>query len=246
MINFQVRTMKTSFLFVLFSLIFSSIVLLCNYELFTYSLPALIKLFLGLSGGYIVCRNILCLLSVMNFRQVAIRKRTEKGIVVFLIPFLLFSSIYLLYLFFNAYPGYLTPDSISQVLQTQTGVYSNHHPFWHTIIIKLIFEIGVACFGNLNDAVGFYSVLQILFLFSAVSFSLMTLYQAGIKKRYLFLCGLPFAILPYHIAYSVTMWKDIVFGAATLWLVTFLFRELHKIGKMSRNHFFLFLFALAF
>lgn len=246
MMNHQVRAMKTSYLFILFSLLFSLVVLLCNYDLFTYSLRSLVKLFLVLSGGYIVGRNILCLLFVTKPQQATIRKSTRTEIFVFLIPFLLYSGIYLLYLFFTAYPGYLTPDSISQVLQTQTGVYSNHHPFWHTIIIKWILDAGVACFGNLNDAVGLYSVLQILFLTSAVSFSLMTLYQAGIKKRYLVLCGLPFAVLPYHFAYSVTMWKDIVFGAAALWMVTFLFRELHKIGKMNWNQFFLFVVTLAF
>lgn len=64
-------------------------------------------------------------------------RNKNRLLIIFLIPFLTLSILYIILLFACKYPGNLTPDSISQISQLMTGNYSNHHPFYHTMIIKL-------------------------------------------------------------------------------------------------------------
>ena len=61
-------------------------------------------------------------------------------------------------LFLADYPGILTEDSISQIEQLLSGVYSNHHPYYHTQLIRLCISAGLRLFGTMNAAVAVYSV----------------------------------------------------------------------------------------
>lgn len=63
------------------------------------------------------------------------------------------SAIYLIYLFFVSYPGNVTSDAWWQIDQTRTGDYSVHHPFWHTMCIKVCMTLGYAVFQNVNAMV---------------------------------------------------------------------------------------------
>ena len=57
------------------------------------------------------------------------RKIKKFDIVLFLIPFIMFLIALFIY-----YPGILSFDSYNQLEQIRTGVYSNGHPFIHTLI----------------------------------------------------------------------------------------------------------------
>lgn len=233
---------------ILFSCLFSVLVTLANYELFHPLSEKWLETACVLIGGFVVAEQVLLLL----YRRLPeATVKTEKtpvyqSVAVFVVTFFALSAIYLLYLYFSAYPGMLTYDSVDQIKQALHGITSNHHPFWHTIIIKGVLKVGLRLFGDINAAIALYSVCQLMFLAGAVAFSLMTLYTAGVKKLYIFMCGLPFAVLPYHIVYSVTMWKDVVFGVATLLFVVFFFRSLNRIGNQVINLVFLFFFAVLF
>ncbi len=233
---------------VAFSCLFSLLVLLANYPVFFPIRENLFETVTAFLGGVVVAENVLLLL-YRRLPETSVQKRCAspwRTAIAFLVPFGIFSAICLLYLFFSAYPGLLTNDSMTQIRQSLNGITSNHHPFWHTVLIKGILAIGVRLFGNVTDAVALYSVCQVLFFAAAVAFSLMTLYQAGVKKRTIVLCGLPFAVLPYHIVYSVTMWKDVVLAVATLFFVAFFFRTLKGIGNKVVNAVFLFVFTVLF
>ncbi len=230
------------------SCLFSVLVLLASYPLFSPIRENVWEIMMALLGGFVVAQNVLLFL-YRRLPEWEAKKRSAsfyRSAVAFLVRFILFSAICLLFLFFSAYPGLLTNDSMTQIRQSLGGITSNHHPFWHTVLIKGILAVGVRLFGNMTDAVALYSVCQVLFFAAAIAFSLMTLYHAGVRKRLLILCGLPFAVLPYYIVYSVTMWKDVVFAAATLFFVTFFFRSLKGIGNRIVNAVFLFVFAVLF
>lgn len=232
----------------LVSCLFSALIVLANYRVFLPVRENLFEIIAAFIGGFIVAKNILlwlyCHLPAKETKNVV--RPAHASTIVFLIAFCTLSIIYLLHLFFSAYPGLLTYDSFLQVKQSLNGITSNHHPFWHTIIIKGILSVGIRLFGDINAAVALYSVCQLLFVAAAVAFSLATLCSAGVRKRYIFLCGLPFAVLPYHILYSVTMWKDVVFAVAALFYVVFFFRCLKKIGNFAVNTIFLFVFTVLF
>ena len=134
-------------------------------------------------------------------------------------------------LFLTQYPGVLSVDSVTQIRQTVTHVYSNHHPYYHTQIVHLVLNIGTALFGNINAAVATYSVFQIVAMGLCFAFSVFTLWQATRSRRLTLLAFLAYLLLPYHISYSFTLWKDIFFGGVVLLFILGSYRVLKKVGR---------------
>lgn len=119
--------------------------------------------------------------------------------------------------FLYQYPGIMTPDSIVQFEQV-LGVtpYSNHHPWVHTMLIKLLYTIGYQLTGSMLIALSFYTFFQMCILAFSVSYLINTLKLCRINPWICILCTLFYALVPYHGVYSVTLWKDIPFAAAVL------------------------------
>lgn len=249
------------------SVLFAAAVILANYRIFTPMRNYAWKILICAAGGITVSfftLNFLLMWAERNARMTghsktervsigegadpdAGRVRTaKKSRLAFLIPFLLSSVINGLYLFLVAYPGILTVDNIGQMQQLLTNHYSNHHPFYHTLIIKVCVSAGLRLFHDINAAVAVYSCFLILFMAAVFAFMIMTMYEAGIPVVWLAVVTLITVLSPYHIAYSVTMWKDVIFGGATAAFVTALFRILSKQGKEALNYLILVVSGLGF
>lgn len=229
---------------VILALLFGAAVALSNYELFevvrdpskvaagTNKLLNLINFGLTCLGGAVAAWNVMCWM----ITRVPVKARDDAGrrnhpMAVFWSVFSVISLINLLYIFCVAYPGTLSRDSINQVMQIRDGIYSNHHPFWHTMVIKLCMEIGYGIFGDVNKAASVYFVVQVLTMAACFAYVIMTLYQAGIPKLWLAVSFALYAFMPYHIAYSGTMWKDVLFGGAVCVFLTATYRILKGIGR---------------
>ncbi len=143
------------------------------------------------------------------------------------------SAINLVFLFMAKYPGNLTPDSLSQIEQLLYGNYSNHHPFYHTVVIGLFFLTGLEIFGDINAAVALFHAFQILFMAGCFSFVVLTLSQAGFPKKTVILTFGWYAAMPFHIMYSFTMWKDVMFGGMAVLFLVSVFRIQKGIGRHS-------------
>lgn len=119
--------------------------------------------------------------------------------------------------FLYQYPGIMTPDSIVQFEQV-LGInpYSNHHPWMHTLLIKLLYTIGYQLTGSMLAALSFYTFFQMCLLAFSVSYFINTLKLCRINPYICIVCTLFYALIPYHGVYSVTLWKDIPFAAAVL------------------------------
>ena len=141
------------------------------------------------------------------------------------------SVIYLIYLIFVAYPGSVTSDAMWQIDQTHYGNYSVHHPFWHTMCIKLFMSIGYALFGDVNAAAATYNGVQSLAAAACFAYAVVTLYQYRIPKGIIAAVCAMFAFLPHHITYSGTMWKDVPFGLTMLVVVVAMFRIMRNVGR---------------
>lgn len=162
--------------------------------------------------------------------------RTAKQIALFAaISMALFCTIDLLTLFLCDYPGALTPDSLWQMNQVAGGAYNNHHPFWHTMLIKGCVSIGLNIFHDINAAVALYSVFQIFLMSLCFTYALTTLYEMGIPTWSAVLSMAFCALMPYNIIFSFTMWKDILFGCMTLFFIVALFRVIYNIGNFRFN-----------
>ena len=213
---------------------FSCAAAAANYPLFEtiWDVPSLL---LCLTGGFFAGWN---LLLVLGSSEDAIRKLLFSGKAaspksVFFFSASIIALIDGTVLFAAKYPGLLTEDSVSQIEQLMTGVYSNHHPFYHTIIIKGCIGLGLKLFGEINAAVALYSVFQILVMACTFGYVTATLSRMGLSKVLIVLFAAWYALLPCHILYSMTMWKDILFGSAVTCFLVTLFRMLKKIGNRS-------------
>lgn len=107
----------------------------------------------------------------------------------------------------------------------------NDHPFWNTLYVELILGIGYFISGSPNGAMALFSLIQILSMAACFAFAIMTLYQAGMPKWMLWVVFFLYALMPYNIVFSVSMYKDVPFTLSVLLLVTTLYRMFHSIGK---------------
>ena len=216
-----------------FSAIFSLAVVFANYSLFL-PLTVLQNLFeavLCLIGGYFLAQAIL--LYLLQRLPFSVEKGDNKyAVAVFFAVFGSIAFIDLLFLFFDAYPGILTTDSVttmSQVMGDQA--YNNTMPFWHTVTVQLFVKPAFAMFGDINAAVACFHMAQILFMACCFAYVIVTLYQAAVPGWFLLGVYAVYAFQPHNIVYSVTLWKDIPFAGAAVLFITALYRLLKGIGK---------------
>ncbi|MCD7981695.1 MAG: DUF6020 family protein [Clostridiales bacterium] len=209
--------------------IFSCAVILANYSLFSGEHWAFsgIRIFVTFLGGGLIAYYILrwILVSKKDFcwKTEAHRRRPAAifggcMLVILVIDLAVFLTCF--------YLGVLNPDSVNQLNQISSGEYSNHHPYYYTLLIRVLLRAGLFLFSEINQAVAFYSVVQIIIMAAVFSYVVMTLYQREASKKWLILCLAWYALHPAHIMYSFTMWKDTLFGAAVLLLITAWYRIL--------------------
>ena len=189
------------------------------------------------TGGYFAFRNIL--IALIRNIKILIWIKSEKSvnpIIAFAVCFALLVITRLIVLFYSQYPGELTPDSISQMVQLLNGSYSNHHPFYHTMVIKIFVMLGMHLFNEINAAVATYSVFQIVFTSLCFAFTVSTMARMKAPRWIVIMSIMFFVLMPYHIIYAITMWKDIMFGCFVLMLVTAIFRCMNDIGHMVLDY----------
>ena len=136
--------------------------------------------------------------------------------------------------FLYEYPGIMTPDSINQFEQVLGMIpYSNHHPWAHTMTIKLFYSIGNLFTDNRNAALAFFTVFQMGFMSFCVAFLLDTLQKLRIKNVICLLILAFYALTPYHAVFAVTLWKDIMFSGAVLLFTTALLRLIPTASSLT-------------
>ncbi len=136
--------------------------------------------------------------------------------------------------FLYQYPGIMTPDSVNQFEQVLGVIpYSNHHPWVHTLSIKLLYNIGYKLTGNMVVAISFYTFFQMCILAFSVSYFVSTMKKYCVRARICLLVTLFYALVPYHAVHSVTLWKDILFAAAVLCLGCSSLCLIRKTGVMD-------------
>ena len=151
---------------------------------------------------------------------------------VFLGAFALLYLWFMLWLLYR-FPGCMSPDSTWQLLQANgTMPLSNHHPVVHTLLIRLFTNIGYLIGGGShNIAIAVYSVVQAGVLALAFAYFTVSIYAMRVKVPVIAAIFASFFILPYHGSSSVTMLKDVWFGAIVLTLCLSLWRLIVSLGS---------------
>ena len=229
---------------IIFSLLFSITVTCGNYKIFINNIYALIFIFFG--GLFVGVSLYMTLSSIINkILKKYQRNDTLNTKKLFLFSFFLILTIDLFYLFFVAYPGNVSTDSISQIKQIMTGVYSNHHPYWHTRLMGLFINLGISIFGNINAGIAFFSVFQILFVALCFSYIVLSVWQFTKSKKATIFSLIFIAFMPYNICYSCTLWKDVIFSMCVAVFITVLARII-RLDNSPVNYLILILSGIGF
>lgn len=190
--------------------------------------------------GYLMIYKLLeeCrVISIVNIKM----KCTEKKMI-FLIAF----SIILLCwipLYFIAYPGIVTPDSLAQIkIINGDSLLSDHHPIIHTAIIGVFYKLGYFLFNSHNGAVGTAIFVQMTLMCSIFAYSISYLYNKKVRLPYLIAILLFYALSPIHAFYNMTLWKDVLFSGITLLLAISIYELVYQSNdkNISKKDWFIF------
>jgi hypothetical protein len=133
------------------------------------------------------------------------------------------------------FPGLLSFDSFHQIRMTLGMIdYTNHHPFLHTLLIKVFIEAGVAL-GDIHIGIAMYTLFQMFVMALIVSYVLRYFARIGVCYAWRLLCLLFFALSPLHGAYSITMWKDVLFGGVFFLTFIYLFQFARKPNRFVKS-----------
>lgn len=213
--------------------LFSVATILANYRLFSGLSDPLTLFNMGCTflGGIVLAYDVmLCVFDRLPYCVLSDSPHKYSAKTCFFVFFISIIVIDLIYLFFVQYPGIMTNDSYTQVRQILSGEYTNHHPFWHTMIIKLCYSLALFFTDDINLCATLYAILQAVFLAACFAYSLTTMYQLNMPGRLIFMAWFVFALMPYNIAFSICMNKDYMFSGAVLAFSVSFYRLLKDVG----------------
>ncbi|MDE6386325.1 MAG: hypothetical protein K2L82_00805 [Lachnospiraceae bacterium] len=115
------------------------------------------------------------------------------------------------------FPTWLSNDAVWQIQQVLGWVPgSNHHPYFHTLILKIFFMTGYRLSGTYTGGAAFYTFFQILIMAMVFAFFLYQLYKRGTRIVWLVLALVFYAFLPMNAVLTICMGKDEFFTASLL------------------------------
>ncbi len=133
----------------------------------------------------------------------------------FLACLLCYLPYYLMY-----YPTWFNNDAVWQMEQALgMAAKSNHHPYFHTLIIKVFLTVGYGLFHDYTAAVALYTFCQMALTAAVFGFYLYLLYRRGTRILWMLLAVCFYALLPINGMFSICMGKDAWFTAAFLLFV---------------------------
>jgi hypothetical protein len=114
------------------------------------------------------------------------------------------------------FPGCFSPDSIDEFAQgLGVWTFSAHHTIIHTLLMSAFIRLGDTL-GSHNSGAALYSLTQMVIMSSIFSFTLRYLAYRGVCSSVRAFLFVYFALYPVNAFYSITGWKDVIFGGLCL------------------------------
>ena len=148
--------------------------------------------------------------------------------------------------FLRYFPAVMTNDSYYTIRNVLTGTLSDFHTFGHTWFVGAFLVLGKAIFGDLNIAVGFYTIIQMLICSVLFTYMLKFLYENGIKFIFLLIIFLFMCFSPLFAIYSITLWRDVLFGMAFITLFISLYNVVSNNFKFTKLSLVMYLLSVLF
>jgi hypothetical protein len=167
---------------------------------------------------------------------IAIRWEPVRGGVrwpVYAIPMILVWAVYLL----TFWPGFMSPDSLMQWGEVQSGQFSDAHPALHSMFIWLL--------SRLWNTPAMLVIFHILLLSLLTAWGLGELQKRGVSPVILWMGALLFALFPVNGLLVISVWKDITYACALFAIFLQFVKIYFSDGKWLKNNWNLAGFVLA-
>ena len=182
-----------------------------------------------LLGLTVLCSSVLRIVYHFSIRRTAGKESFTPP---FWLIWMMIFACWLPY-FIVFHPGCISPDSFMElgIILGQLPL-SNHHPIIHQWTIAPFVLLGQAA-GSLEFGIAMYTLFQMVAMSAIFAY---TLWELGRRGTALWLRIVLFAWYALHTVnafYSITMWKDVLFGGLSLLTVIQLMQlcEYHKEEK---------------
>lgn len=235
-IRYEKKQKKTSLILAIIFSLFLSVGNIVSKNLNLYNIGFLnfkniiyiVIMFLGFLPFLLKVMYIL----INKLKKINILNRKEKLskkqlLIIFLIIFISWFPFFLRY-----FPAAMTPDSYYVVHNANEKILSDHHTFGFTWFFALFFYIGKQFFTSLNSSIAIYTLFQMLFMDLIFVYGLNYLSKKGVKKIIIYILTAFIAINPLFSHYSVTLWRDVLFGMLFIPIIL----QLHKYVDSNYNY----------
>lgn len=192
----------------------------------------IIKIFIMILGFIpLLYRLFNILFKISNKVKIIDNKRKDKidykkFILIFLI---IFCGWFILFLRF--FPAIMTPDSYYVIHNVTNNILSDHHTFGHTWFFGAFFHIGKLLFSSVYGGIAFYTIAQMCLMDLMFTYVISYFYNRKLKKSIIYILVLFVTLNPLFSHYSVTLWRDVLFGMS--FLIIFLCLYKYVISKFK-------------
>ena len=172
-----------------------------------------VSLIAGIILGFGINFAIKLLLDKGLFKAGAAESDSAKASKCLGIFFVSLAVLFLAYIpyFLAYYPGILAYDSYIQIGQIFTEEYNEHHPLFHTLMIKAALLVGQGLFNSLNAGIALCVLAQMLLLSAVFSYGIFCVYKRGFRILSVVILII-LAVFPFNGFMAVSVTKDIPFS----------------------------------
>lgn len=121
-----------------------------------------------------------------------------------------------------SYPGNTTKDSnvFFRMVVGEQDMWAAISPLY-ILAIRFCWNLGLDWFGNVNAGVALFAFAQVFVFALSISYFISKLFFCRIKKVICLLIWLYFAIIPFNMQLSHTIWRDIPFSICVFLVFVF-------------------------
>ncbi len=130
-------------------------------------------------------------------------------------------------LIFNPY--ILPPDGYMQLSDISNNTLSNWHPYMHTLLIKMFYLL----FGDVKYFITFRIIIYACILTNILFY----FYKKNMSLTKIYITAIFITILPVTGIFLVTMWKDVDFSLAILYLTFLIYLIIKDFDYFNKNKF---------
>lgn len=169
------------------------------------------------------------ILNFLHHVKVKIQNKERSRFHIWKHRFIVFFIVVLIGIFYQFVfnPYIVPPDGYMQITDIQANLLSDWHPYLHTLFMKL-FDI---LFGDVK-----YFITFRIFVYSAILTNILFyFYYRNLSLKKIYILAISFTLLPVTGILLVTMWKDIDFSLALLYLTFLLFLIIKDFSYFHHN-----------